>query len=250
MKVFCNVWYVPLIALAIIVSNPLLADEPVKLRLVAGDFPPFTFENRPSAPGALSELVTTLAARVGTPATIEFFPWQRAKVMPTKLHHVAVLPLTRIPEREHDYVWLVELYHQEFMWISRGEAHLTLDTFDAARDLRIGVLHGSASADMLRSRNFRKVVEGMTHLDLWRMLNAGLVDAILGGNEVENYRLRELGLNPKDYRFGKTLDYSPIWLAGSSDFTPQEVAQWTHALEAMKQDGSYAQIMAKYGLQQ
>ena len=248
MKSFHSAWHAALIALAIVMPCSSAADEAPKLRLVAGDFPPFTYESRPDAPGAIGELVTALAARLGTPATIEFYPWQRAKVMPTKLRRVAVLPLTRIPEREHEYVWLVELYHQEFMWISRDEAHLTLNTFDAARNLRIGVLHGSASDEMLRSRNFPKVVKGLTHQDLWRMLNAGLVDAILGGNEVETYQMRELGLDPKHYRFGKTLDYSPIWLGGSSDFTAQEVAQWNHALDEMKQDGSYAQIMAKYGL--
>ena len=248
-------WYVPIRGLIRVAVTSLAigsivaqAAETATLRLVSADFPPFTVESGPGTPGALSEVVEKLADRIGMPVPIEFFPWQRAKIMPTKLHRVAVLPLTRIPEREHDYVWLVELYRQDYMFVSRGDRQLDLDSFDAMRPLRVGVMHGSAGVDMLQRRHFPHLVTGLTHQDLWRMLDTGLIDVIFGGREVETYRLRELGYNPKQFRFGKSLDGGSIWLGGSSDFTAQDVAQWTHAMDEIKQDGTYAQILMKYGI--
>lgn len=217
-------------------------------RLVSGNFAPFTLDKGVDSPGALAEMVLAMSTRVGQPALIEFFPWQRALLMPLKLSRVAALPLTRIPEREADYVWLTPLYHQDFLFIRKVGHAVDQPSMDQLRQLRVGGVRGTASLVQMHRLQFPRIVEASNHEELWRLLNMDLIDAIYGGRAIETYNMKMLGFNAANYVFGPTLEKSEIWLGGSKDFTAEDVEAWQAAMKAIRREGIYAQILKKYGL--
>jgi polar amino acid transport system substrate-binding protein len=230
-------------------AAPVCRADIAPYRLTAGDFAPFTQEKGPAAPGALTEIVQAMSARIGPPVSVEFFPWQRAQTMPLKLSRVATLPMTRIPEREALYQWLVPLYSQDFLFIRKATDHLDRQaSVEQMRTLKIGSVRGTASIARLRGQHFPRVVETNNHEELWRMLNQGMVDAICGGRVIELYNLKLLGYNAANFVLGPALEKREIWLAGSKDFTVADVEAWTGAMKAVRHDGLYAQVLKRYGL--
>ena len=86
------------------------ADTLAPYQIVSGNLPPFTTETGPGTPGALGTLVREMALRLGEAPAIQFYPWTRAQSMVNTQTRTLILPLTRTPEREDSYRWLVRLY--------------------------------------------------------------------------------------------------------------------------------------------
>jgi polar amino acid transport system substrate-binding protein len=215
---------------------------------VTAEFEPFSAPTGELAPGALAEVVQAMSAKMGTPVTVEFFPWNRAKQMPIKLSRIAIIPLTRTPEREANYRWPVEIYRQDFGFMSRKDSSVAQLSVDQLRKLRIGTLLGTASHEQLQRNKFAAIVTANTHEELWRMLDSGMIDALYGGEAIEKQEIRTTGRKAVDYVYGPALDQGPIWVGGSLDFTDADVTAWQAAFKAVKLDGTYARILRKYGL--
>ena len=111
------------------------ADTLAPYQIVSGDLPPFTVESGPNSPGALGALVRGMAKRLGEAPPIQFYPWSRALSMVGTQPRTLILPLTRTPEREANYRWLVKLYRQQFVFIALRGATVNLDSLDALRDM-------------------------------------------------------------------------------------------------------------------
>ncbi|MES2300042.1 MAG: transporter substrate-binding domain-containing protein [Pseudomonadota bacterium] len=216
-------------------------------RLVAGELPPFSTQQGPDSPGVLVEVAQELSRRVGAAPSVEFFPWQRALMMTTNTARIAVLPLTRTPEREADYRWLAKLYWQNFVFISR---HGTVDLNNTAalKNRKIVVLRGSPHLKALLDAGFKSVGECSTVSDCMRMLKTGIVDLTYGGEAIHRGVANLAGASEGDFDYSATFRSGEIWLAGSKDFSDAEAAAWQAAMKAMHADGSYARILRKHGM--
>ncbi|MDZ7922322.1 ABC transporter substrate-binding protein [Rhodoferax sp.] len=235
-----------LLALALQVN----ADTLPPYQIVSGNLPPFTAESGPEAPGALGTLVREMAQRLGEPPPIQFYPWTRALNLVSTQPRTLVLPLTRTPEREAHYRWLVKLYRQQFVFIALRSASVPVDTVDRLRDLRIAVLRGSPNEGQLISRHFKHIVPANSVLDMARMLERGMADAIYGGDAINLAVLADYGIASSQLRLSKPLEYGEIWLGGSLDIPESEALLWQNAMKQLVRDGVVRRTLARYGLPQ
>ncbi|GJJ02265.1 ABC transporter substrate-binding protein [Duganella rhizosphaerae] len=241
------------LATALLCALALLAraESPEPLRLVAADLPPYAVAAGGDSPGSLVEIVQELARRVGTPATVEFYPWQRALALTGVLPHTAVLPLTRTPEREPQYRWLVRLRQQNFVFVARHgsiDPRELRDPAGLARRRPIAVLRGSPHKQVLQSLNFSAVAECASVRECMRMVTKGVADATYGGEDIHRHAANLDGHREADFDFSPVFRSGDIWLGGSLDFSEDEARKWRAAYEAMRADGSLARIQRKYGL--
>lgn len=235
--------------LLLVCAVPLAASaaEVAPFRLAVGELPPFATEKGPAGPGALVEMTQELARRLGAPPSVNFYPWQRALVMASSMSHVAVLPLTRTPEREARYRWLVRLYRQDFVFVVRHE-RFSLRDLAGLKELRIAVLRGSPHVKVLTAAGYRAVFECATVSECMRMVKLGLADATYGGEAIHRSTARLAGYQDAEFDYSEPFRSGEIWLAGSLDFSDAEIAQWEAAMKIMRNDGSCARILRKYGL--
>lgn len=234
-------------ATLLLLSFACAAAPMAPFRLVAGELPPFAFENAAKKPGALVEIAQELARRVGSPPTVEIYPWQRALMMARNLHRVAIVPLTRTPEREPQYRWLAHLYAQRFVFVAR---HGTVDVnnLEELKKRRIAILRGSPHLETLKAENFSHLIECASASECTRMLKTGLADATYGSEAVRRSTAVMGGAREADFDYSAPLRSGDIWLAGSLDFSEEEAARWRAAMASMHADGSAARILRKYGL--
>lgn len=226
------------------------ADTLAPYQIVSGNLPPFTVETGPDMPGALGSLVHDMAERLGEAPAIQFFPWTRALSMVGTQPRTLILPLTRTPEREPNYRWLVKLYRQQFVFIALRSSEVNLDSLKALRDLRVTVLRGSPNEGQLASRNFKQVLPANSVLDMARMLERGMADAIYGGDAINLAVLAEYGLARAQLRVSQPLDYGEIWLGGSLDIPDSEALLWQNAMKQLVREGVVRRTLARYGLPQ
>ena len=226
------------------------SDTLAPYQIVSGDLPPFTIESGPDQPGALASLVHDMALRLGTAPTIQFYPWTRALSMVGTQPRTLILPLTRTPERENNYRWIVKLYRQQFVFIALRGASVNLNTMHTLRELRIAVLRGSPNESQLLNRNFQNVLPANSVLDMARMLERGMADAIYGGDAINLAVLADYGIARAQLQVSKPLDYGEIWLGGSLDIPESEALLWQNAMKQLVREGVVRRTMARYGLPQ
>lgn len=219
------------------------------LQIVTGDLPPYAIEGRPQRPGLHVEVVEQVLRRAGTPVKVAFYPWARAIALANHAPHTAIVPLTRTPEREAHFTWLMKLDTQHFVFINRhGDAPVA--SLEQARKLRIAVLRGSPNLAQLLNRQFSEaqIVQATKVEDMVRMLERGIVDAIYGGNVINMEKIRASGRSPAAFQVGMLVESADMWLAGGLGFGDSEQAAWRHAYEAMAKDGTLARLYRRYNL--
>lgn len=219
------------------------------LRVVSGDLPPFTIEGQPQRPGLLVELVEEVLRRAERPARVEFFPWARAIQTASQQPRVLILPLTRTPEREAQYQWLIKLYVQHFVFINRvGQP--AVQSLEQARGLRVTVLRGSPNPGQLLRQGFdeSRIHPASSVEDMLRALERGHVDAIYGGDVINLDKVRNSGRDPARFQVGMELDAGEIWLAAGSGIEPAERQRLQQAQQSMLRDGTVERLFRAYGL--
>lgn len=219
------------------------------LRVVSGDLPPFAVDGQPERPGVLVELVEQVLRRCGQPVKVEFFPWARARATAAALPRVAILPLTRTPEREGAFQWLLKLYVQQFVFINRsGRPPVT--SLEQARQLRLVVLRGSPNLAQLQRHGFTPglLMQASSVDDMLRMLERDVVDALYGGDLVCMDKVRSSGRQAAAFQIGLALDSGDVWLAASGGFSEAEQEALREAHQALLREGAVEQLFRHYGL--
>lgn len=237
-----------LIASASPLLMPMAADaQPAPLQLVSGHLPPFAIETEDARRGALVELVEAVMARAGWRQRVEFYPWARAMLMAGSQPRTLILPLTRTPEREAQFQWLLRLDVQHFAFLTRPDQALVRD-FEQARRLRLVVLRGSPNRAQLLRHGVAEaqIREAATVEDMHRMLELDMVDAVFGGTVINSRQARDSG-RPADWlRAGMVLESGDMWLAAGSGVSEAEQRLLLAAQQGLQADGTLAQLLRQY----
>ncbi|NRR34070.1 transporter substrate-binding domain-containing protein [Oxalobacteraceae bacterium] len=225
------------------------ADTQAPFQVVSGDLPPYAIEGQPASPGVHVEVVEQMLQRAGTPLKVGFVPWARAITLAKLGPRTAILPLTRTPEREAHFKWLVKLDTQHFVFINRsGEP--AVSSLEQARKLRIVVLRGSPNLAQLLNRDVppSQIAEATRVEDMLRLVERGIVDALYGGNVINLEKIRASGRDPARFQVGMRVESADMWLAGSKDLSDSEQQAWQQAYDGMLRDGALARIYRGYHL--
>lgn len=220
-----------------------------ELRLLAAELPPYTYQV-PSASvsaypgpgrGVLHALVLELAGRVGHSGRIEYLPWFRAQEIARQGPRVGILALTRSPEREPQYRWMVELMTDDLVLV--GSPGVDVSDLAHARDRPVGVLEFSGAEALVRSLGFAKVSPQREEWMNAKRMKDRRIDAWIAPRAMVVHAVREVRGNLDVLQFGQVVRPSRLYLATSPDFPQDEAAQWQAAWAAMQADGTAARIV-------
>ena len=229
-------------------ARPGVAFAPI--RLVTSELPPFAIQNQPGMPGFAVELTQAISAKLGQQVKAEYYPWARAYALAQAEPRVVIIPLTRTPDRQTRFQWLVKIFVQQYVFVTKAPGK-TIASLDAARALnRIGVLRGSPTTEFALREHFSSqhlyeeasVEAGLKDLD------AGRIDTYFGGGAICAATIKATGRKLADYQFGVSLGGGEIWLGASSGFSEADVAAMRQVFDALTADGTYARLLRKYNI--
>ena len=231
-------------ALAALCWAPRLARAAAarRMQLVTSHLPPLVQEK--GEPGVLQDVVGELCKRAGLAPTTQFVPWRRALFLAGSLPATAIYPLTRLPEREQQFRWLVPLYEEQFLLLAvKGK----LRPLAEMRSQRIALLRGAGQAAILRELGFTRLVEAASIDEVHRFLLGGMADAAFGERRIVAASLKGHAAQEGAFELSEPVRSTTAWLAGSLDFDADDVALFQRALADMNNDGSLRRIFTRHG---
>lgn len=155
--------------------------------------------------------------------------------------HFSQAPLT---SRNLLYVRKAELAR----WREQGLLPLVSEGFRLGA--QIGVVYGPAYADLMHQPELAaKVIKAPQRSGLWQMLARQRIDGLIADEASADHELRELGLQEQIQPSGLVVSNEAVGTAFSKRSTSAEfVARFNTTLDAMRRDGSLAQLLERYGL--
>ena len=220
-----------------------------ELKLVAGDLPPYAYKSAEGEGGPVYEVALELAKRVGQSTQVEFLPYARAQSEAASNDNVGIFPIARVPEREGKYTWLVEVVRDPYVFVTMKNSDVDISTVEATKRLRIGALRGTLAEVLLKKMGF-EILE-LTNSDQFTLekLAAGRIDAwVVPPSSIVKYSALT-GIGRDQLRTGAELMMLHEYVAASKSLDAATAEKWRAAFDDMKQDGSYAAIVTKYGFE-
>jgi len=156
-------------------------------------------------------------------------------------------PLNRIPEREQLFTWIARLFVDETVFVSLKSRGPAITDLSKAKDLSVVALHGSSLQAKLKELNFQHINGGETEIqNATALARNRYVDAWFVAAMVAPFVYRQAGFDPDELVYGAGLLFNDLHLAASKNMPPDEVKQWAKALEMIKENGTYAKILAAW----
>jgi polar amino acid transport system substrate-binding protein len=237
-----------LLLAVLLTTSPVVAAE---LRLVTGELPPYAFHVPPPTVaeagqpmGLVYDVVREIAWRIGHSGTVEFWPWHYAQELALTQPNTGILALTRSPEREDQYRWLVNVVTDDLVLV--GGAGVDVRDLNAVKDRPIGVLRRSGAEALLREQGFSRIQPATEEWMNAQRMKDRLIDVWLAPRLMVLYSYREVGGDVTALNIGQVVRRSEIWLAASKDLPDQEAGRWQSGFEHIRADGTYDAILARY----
>jgi polar amino acid transport system substrate-binding protein len=237
--------------LSLLLLPPAVAEEE-ELRLLAAELPPYTFRIPPHrigefvgpGQGIVHEIVVDIARRIGHSGRIEYLPWHRAQDIAMTRDNIGILALTRSPEREPNYRWMVKILTDDLILV--GGQGVDVSGLDKVKDRPIGVLRRSGAEALLEDMGFSRIEPASEEWINARKLKQRYIDAWLAPRLMVIHGYREVGGDPEKLNIGRIIRASEIYLAASKTLSDAKVARWRAAFDRLKADGGYDKILEKY----
>lgn len=241
--------------LSLLIVLPALAKPSSVIRFYSEISAPFYWlddEGRPQ--GVNYDLANALIEQSKLNATIEHLPWARALQQAVNQPNVVLMSVLRTKEREPQFQWLGSIDKAEASFIKLTKrTDIQLNNLEQVKLYRVGTIRGYGAANFLISQGFEDF-DNLTLVantdQLWTMLYKGRIDLVLSNPTTSQYEAESHGLDPS--KIQPTYNVSELSLslavATGHQTNNKVVEQLSSGLEALKANGTYDQIMKKWGL--
>jgi len=205
--------------------------------------PPMIYRKDGRAAGIVVDLAEALAARMGQPVQLLYMNWTQAQQMVREGRADALLQINSSPEREAVFDFSDPLLESEFS-IFVPSARKNIYDLSSLDGLRVGVEEKGLPTQVLGRRPRIDVVVVPDIVSGFRHLAAGTVDAVVVDRWVGEFVLAENGIEGIRAA-GEPIERSRSAIAvrkGEAEL----LAAINRALAAIRSDGTYTKILAKW----
>lgn len=238
MRAFLSVFFL------LLMSLPAVAMD-IDMQVII--YPPLAYEVDGELRGIAPEVVRAIQAEVGDTNPIKAAPWLRAYNEAQTERRQALFAIVRIPEREKLFKWVGPVFGEGDYFFKRDGSDLKIESLEDARRVKgIAVRKGGYTHQTLEAAGFMNLDISPTYDSSYKKLAEGRVDLVLMGERTYYYMTKNAGVDPNlfvrtDYKFNQ----SSAWLAFSRDVPDEFIARWQAALDKLKANGTYDEIMER-----
>ncbi len=238
---------------------PLISPAAQELSIYTEEFPPYSYtEEGGRITGVSTEVVRALTERAGYQVRIQSLTWALSLEKAQRQPMAMVYSTSRRPSRENLFQWVGMLIPTRHSVFARHSSGIRISSLEKMKSYRIGTGRGDArelfflnrgfvqgrsirslSGPQANRRNLQRLLK--RKIDLWPMPDA-----------VAYYLVESLGRNPgttleRVYTL-KELSQEGYWLAVSPSTPSRVVKDLQQALDSLKDDGTYQEILSRWGL--
>ena len=223
------------------------AAESARLTILTEESPPLNFLRNGEVGGLATEVVRALAKRTGTDASIRLVPWKEGYQALQERRDVALFSTVMTPARKPLFQWVGPLAVLDTNLYTRRGSGIAIANLDDARKLgRVATVAKYYSEQILQQEGFANVRSYPDRVATVRALLDGKVAALASSNLGMPAALETAGASMDAVENAFTLSTDLFYIAFAKDASPALVARWQEALDAMKRDGTFAGIYARW----
>ncbi len=239
--------------LAGLLASPGAGAAERTITIVTVDRVPMAYMENGSLTGLLVDLTREAFRRIGRQVDIKLMPWPRCLADMKDGKADAVVTIFKTPEREAQFDFSREemLRQTESLFVRKGTIIHYNGDLRALAGKRVGVVYqtsyGPRLDGALADSLFGAVETQRNMGDLVKMLAHGRIDVVPGDRGRILGAAATIGVSDQIVELPPPVETVPGYLAFSRVNDMGTLGQsFDEALRAMKKDGSYAAILAKY----
>ncbi|WP_243544413.1 substrate-binding periplasmic protein [Pseudodesulfovibrio tunisiensis] len=233
---------------------PAHAEERREVRLVAGEWPPYSMEYMPGN-GAAAEIVRAALEAEDLRGEFAFLPWPRCRLALDAGDAEASFPWARIPTMEPAFLFSDPILQSRCVFFYRRDRLKDFD-FTGLKDLKGYIVSGNLG--YFYETDFRKadlrMDWGYGDEHAFRKLERGWVDLAPQSEAVGWFLIRKL-FPGREYEFAAT--HTPLTVTTLHVIAPRSspgaeplIQTVNRGLAAIRANGTFARILERYGIEE
>lgn len=218
-----------------------------KFEMQAIVYPPLVYAEGDKLWGVAPEVVHEIQQMVGDSSELKAVPWLRAYEKAQKAPMHAIFAIVRIPEREKLFKWVGPVFGEGDYFFKRKGSKIVVNSLEDAKNARrIAVRKDGYTHQTLEANGFTNLDVSPSYDSSYKKLSEGRVDLVLMGERTYYYMVKKAGLDPSQFeRTNYKFADSAAWLAFSPDVPDETIQKWQQALDVLKANGKYDEIMER-----
>ena len=233
------------------ISAPMAHADTIKLA-TGNDYKPFTDENLPAG-GMVTDIVRTAYENAGHEVEIDFRPWKRAERAVQQGEVIATFPYVKTEERLKKYAYSKPVFVTKVVPVVTPENKNSITSFEDMKGKKscypVGWSVGVDKIDQMFENESIDVARSRDMSGCYKMLKRGRIDFIpiekaSAIPDIKSYLGSLDEIHFDEFVAGSSILHLIFDKDGST--TASEIATFNEALAAIKEDGTYDEIVEKH----
>nr|CRH06750.1 putative Histidine kinase with Extracellular solute-binding domain and response regulator receiver domain [Candidatus Magnetococcus massalia] len=223
-----------------------LGQDSHPLRILTAHIPSITYRKEGQLTGLGIEVVQELIARMGRHDTVEMMLWSDAIETVKQQPNTALLPPSRTSKREKLFKWVGPIIPERLYLFKKKGTTVAATTLAEAKKYRVGAVKGYASQRLLKKLGFTHLSSFSSPQEGLKALLAGKIDLWINSNITMAHTAQQAGLDASLLEMVISIKDLPAYLAFNLTTPDPIITLWQTALDEMKHDGAFDEIVARW----
>jgi polar amino acid transport system substrate-binding protein len=221
------------------------------IQILTEDYPPYNYMEKGQVTGFSTKIVEQVFLKAGIQGKPKLYPWARAYEMVLEKENTLIYTITRNSERENLFKWVGPLASRAiFLFNQKKRKDIEINSLEDAKKYIIGVTRDDGFSISLMKKGFEigkniypvsKEEQNIEKLFTGRIDLVGNVELYMG------YIVKSLGLDfNKLAKVYELPDKNAYYMALNKKTSDTIVNKLQHALDEIKQNGTYQNIADQY----
>jgi polar amino acid transport system substrate-binding protein len=237
-----------LFVLVLSILLQVMAATAAELQFITEELPPNNYTEDGQVKGISVDLLREIWRRMGQPdQPIQVLPWSQGYDLILKKQGTVLFSMARLGTREHNFKWAGPVASMKFVLFAR-KGRIIPESLRNLKQFRFGAIVNEAGEFLLLEQGVpsRNIERFTTNAAMVKKLAGGKVDMIAFSELATQELFDKKGLDPRKFESVGTLSGSSLWYAFHKDVPDEVVAGYQKTLDAIRADGTYNRIAARY----
>jgi polar amino acid transport system substrate-binding protein len=200
-----------------------------------------------SLSGFAVDVVREIQKRVHNNDPLQMVPWARGYDAIQNRPNLLLFSMNRTADRDSLFRWIGPILESQYGFYVKADSKIVIDSLDDAKKLgSIGVYRDDVRDLFLTKAGFTNLDRANDNRTNIKKLMVGRLDSFAGSPLGLADVLKAAGFQATDVKLAFIFLRTQSFIAASKTMPAGVVEAWNNALAAMKADGSFAPILAKY----
>jgi len=231
-------------------NTPVVTPADAGLRIVTEEQYPYNYAGaNGTVTGQATDVVREILSRLNQTADITILPWSEGYRLAQAGPGVALYSTVRTDDREHLFKWVGPVSSYDIILYARNGSPFQINSLESAKKAgQICVVKDDFRHQYLLDNGFTNITTTDSDAECIHKLMAGSTDLWLGSRANALGVAGKEGLNASAFQEVFHVRTVQMYIAFSPDTPDSVISAWQGALDAMKDDGTYAKIGTQYGM--